>query len=221
MSEPSYNPKMLSAKEKLLERLRSRAPQPEAEEGERPRLPPGQHLTRGFPVLDLGVRPPIDYTTWRLEVTGAVEQPWFFSWEEFRTLPRVELVRDFHCVTTWSRFDLRWSGVPFREIAGRAGLRPAARFVIASGGEGYVTNLPLADCMREDVLLADELEGEPLSLEHGGPVRLLVPHLYAWKSCKFLRGLRFSEKDEPGFWETRGYHNYGDPWREQRYSGRV
>lgn len=219
MSEKEHNPKMLPAKEKLLERFRAQVPQPESEE-ERRRLPPGQHLTSGFPVLDLGVRPPIDLARWTLEVTGEVEQPLRLSWEEFRALPRVRLVRDFHCVTTWSKYDVRWAGVPFRVIAERAGLKPAARFVIASGGEGYTTNIPLEDCMREDVLLADELEGKPLPLEHGGPVRLLVPHLYAWKSCKFLRGLRFSARDEPGFWEIRGYHNYGDPWRQQRYGGR-
>ena len=219
MSDQGYNPKMLSAKMKLLERFRARAPQPETE-AERRRLPPGQHLTSGFPVLDLGVRPPINRETWRLEVTGEVDQPWFFSWKEFRSLPRIELVRDFHCVTSWSKYDVRWGGVQFRRVAERVGLKPAARFVIASGGEGYTTNIPLEDCLREDVILADELDGQPLPLEHGGPVRLLVPHLYAWKSCKFLRGLLFAEKDEPGFWEVRGYHNYGDPWREQRYSRR-
>jgi DMSO/TMAO reductase YedYZ molybdopterin-dependent catalytic subunit len=219
MSEPEFNPKMLSAKMKLLERFRARAPQPETG-ADRRRLPPGQHQVSGFPVLDLGVQPPINRDTWKLEVTGEVERPWFFSWEEFRSLPRIEVVRDFHCVTSWSRFDLRWSGVAFRTIAQRVGLRPEARFVIAAGGEGYTTNLPLEECLRDDVILADELEGQPLTPEHGGPVRLLVPHLYGWKSCKFLRGLRFSARDEPGFWETRGYHNYGDPWREQRYRQR-
>jgi DMSO/TMAO reductase YedYZ molybdopterin-dependent catalytic subunit len=115
---------------------------------------------------------------------------------------------------------VRWGGVLFRVIAEQAGLKPSARFVIASGSEGYTTNLPLEDCMREDVILADELDGRPLPLEHGGPVRLVVPHLYAWKSAKFMAGLRFSTDDEPGFWEVRGYHNYGDPWRRQRYQGR-
>jgi DMSO/TMAO reductase YedYZ molybdopterin-dependent catalytic subunit len=219
VSESQYNPKMLSAKEKLLERFRARAPQPESE-AERHRLPSGQHLTSGFPVLDLGVRPPIDLATWSLEVTGEVENPLSFSWEEFQALPRIRQVRDFHCVTTWSKYDVRWGGVPFRALAERAGIKPSAHFVIASGGEGYTTNIPLEDCMREDVILADELDGKPLPLEHGGPVRLLVPHLYAWKSAKFLRGLRLAEKDEPGFWEVRGYHNHGDPWREQRYGGR-
>lgn len=219
MSDRDFNPKMLSAKEKLLERFRSQAER-EHDAEEWRRLPPGQHLTRGFPVLDLGVRPPIDLEGWTLEVTGEVETPLRLNWNEFRDLPRVEQVSDFHCVTTWSKYDVRWSGVPFLAIAERAGLKPSARFVIAQGGEGYTTNIPLADCLREDVLLADELDGQPLPLEHGGPVRLIVPHLYAWKSAKFLRALRFAEIDEPGFWEVRGYHNTGDPWREQRYQGR-
>jgi DMSO/TMAO reductase YedYZ molybdopterin-dependent catalytic subunit len=220
LSDNEYNPKMIAAKQKLLERFRGRPEQTEPE-GERPRLPPGQHLTRGFPVLDLGVRPPIHLASWTLEVDGVVETPLRLTWEEFRALPRVELVRDFHCVTTWSRYDVRWAGVSFRVIAERAGVKAAAKFVVARGGEGYTTNIPLEDCLRDDVLLADELEGEPLPLEHGGPVRLLVPHLYGWKSCKFLRGLRFTARDEPGYWEVRGYHNYGDPWREQRYGGRF
>ncbi len=219
MSDVNYNPKMLAAKEKLLERFRSQAPPRESEiEGQR--LPPGQHLTSGFPVLDLGVRPPVNLETWSLDVTGEVATPLRLSWEEFRALPRSREVRDFHCVTTWSKYDVRWGGVLFRVIAERAGLKPSAQFVIATGGEGYTTNLPLEDCMRDDVILADELDGKPLPLEHGGPVRLVVPHLYAWKSAKFLCGLRFSAKDEPGFWEVRGYHNYGDPWRQQRYQGR-
>jgi DMSO/TMAO reductase YedYZ molybdopterin-dependent catalytic subunit len=217
VSDNQYNPKMLSAKEKLLERFRAQA-QAQVQSEEWERLPPGQHLTRGFPVLDLGVRPPIDLQKWRLELTGEVKTPFSLSWAEFRALPRASQVSDFHCVTTWSKFDVSWGGVPFRAIAEQVGVKPEARFVIAQGAEGYTTNIPLEDCLREDVLLADELDGQPLPLEHGGPVRLIVPHLYAWKSAKFLSGLRFSAVDEPGFWETRGYHNYADPWREQRYS---
>jgi DMSO/TMAO reductase YedYZ molybdopterin-dependent catalytic subunit len=171
-------------------------------------------------VLDLGVRPPIDLAIWTLAATGEVERPLTLSWQEFRDLPHVREVQDFHCVTTWSRYDVRWGGVPFPVIAEKAGVNPESRFVIASSGEGYTTNIPLEDCLHEGVLLADELDGEPLPLEHGGPVRLVVPHLYGWKSAKFLRGIRFTQKDEPGFWEVRGYHNHGDPWREQRYQGR-
>jgi DMSO/TMAO reductase YedYZ molybdopterin-dependent catalytic subunit len=218
MSDGEFNPKMLSAKEKLLEKFRAQAPR--VDEDEERRLPPGQHLTKGFPVLDLGVRPLIDLEQWTLEVTGEVDTPLRLNWKQFRELPRVQQTSDFHCVTTWSKYDVRWSGVSFRSLAARAGLKPEAKFVIAEGGEGYTTNIPLADCLREDVLLADVLDGQPLPLEHGGPVRLIVPHLYAWKSAKFLRALRFLPSDEPGFWETRGYHSYGDPWREQRYQGR-
>jgi DMSO/TMAO reductase YedYZ molybdopterin-dependent catalytic subunit len=219
MSDNPYNPKMLSAKEKLLERFRAQALE-QHEREEHDRLPPGQHLTSGFPVLDLGVRPPIDLSRWSLQVTGEVDSPLRLSWEQFRSLPRVRQVRDFHCVTTWSKYDVHWGGVAFRTIAEHAGIKETAHFVLAAGAEGYTTNIPLADCMRDDVILADELDGQPLPLEHGGPVRLLVPHLYAWKSAKFLKGLRFTQRDEPGFWEVRGYHNYGDPWRQQRYGGR-
>jgi DMSO/TMAO reductase YedYZ molybdopterin-dependent catalytic subunit len=221
MSEKQYNAKMLAAKEKLLERFRARAAGPTLDPPDgagRPRLPRGQHLVSGFPVLDLGVRPAIDLATWKLKVTGQVREPWFFTWEQFRALPRARQQSDFHCVTSWSRYDLRWAGVPFRALAERVGVLPAARFVIAACGDGYTTNLPLADCLRDDTLLADELDGQPLPLEHGGPVRLLVPHLYAWKSAKFLRALHFATEDQPGFWEARGYHHYGDPWREQRYA---
>jgi DMSO/TMAO reductase YedYZ molybdopterin-dependent catalytic subunit len=219
MPDDSYNPKMLSAKEKLLQRFRAQALEQHVSE-EHARLPPGQHLTSGFPVLDLGVQPPMEPASWVLEVTGEVEAPVRLTWEQFRALPRVEQVRDFHCVTTWSKFDVQWAGVSFRTIAELARLKEATHFVVAAGRDGYTTNLPLEDCLRDDVILADQLDGRPLPLEHGGPVRLLVPHLYAWKSAKFLRGLRFIERDEPGFWEVRGYHNYGDPWRQQRYAGR-
>lgn len=218
MSDDQYNPKMISAKEKLLERFRAEA-QELHEREEHNRLPPGQHLTSGFPVLDLGVRPPVDLSTWSLQVNGEVESPLSLSWEEFRSLPRIREVRDFHCVTTWSKFEVHWGGVPFLAIAERVKPTENAHFVIAVGGEGYTTNIPLEDCLRDDVILADELDGMPLPLEHGGPVRLVIPHLYGWKSAKFLRGLRFVERDEPGFWEVRGYHNYGDPWRQQRYRG--
>ncbi|MCC7494345.1 MAG: sulfite oxidase-like oxidoreductase [Fimbriimonadaceae bacterium] len=184
------------------------------------RLPPGQHLVRPeqFPILDLGVHPPFDPTTWDLTLDGAVSHPLRIDWEQFRALPTVTQTRDFHCVTTWSKYDVTWRGVPFRHLAELAGVLPAAQHVIAHCGDlGYTTNVPLADMLRDDVLLAYELEGQPLSLEHGGPVRTLVPHLYAWKSAKFVRRLEFSEVDRPGFWEVRGYHNDGDPWAEERF----
>jgi len=210
-----YNQKMLAAKAKLLERFKARAPR--QADPARDRLPPGQHLTSGFPVLDLGVRPKFYEPRWRFEVKGAVERELSLSWEQFRQLPRVEQVSDFHCVTTWSKFDVAWGGVRFVDVAALAQPTDQARFVIAEGSDYYTTNLPLEDCLHEDVILADELSGEPLSREHGGPMRLVVPHLYAWKSAKFLRKLKVSTIDEPGYWEERGYHRRGDPWKEERH----
>jgi DMSO/TMAO reductase YedYZ molybdopterin-dependent catalytic subunit len=213
---------ILRNKARLLETFKARgrtgpSGASDAAAGGRERLPPGQHAVQNFPVLDLGIHPPFDPAAWRLTVEGAVEQPFTLSWEAFRALPRVEQVSDFHCVTTWSRHGLRWSGVPWRAIVERAGPGPAARCGIQSSADGYTTNLPLAALAGDDVLLADTLEGQPLPLEHGGPLRLLVPHLYGWKSAKFLTGLRFQEQDTPGFWEVRGYHDVGDPWAEERF----
>ena len=210
-----YNQKMIAAKAKLLERFKQKPPL-EAQ-SERQRLPPGQHVTSGFPVLDLGVRPKFYEPRWRFEVKGAVENELSLTWEQFRQLPRVEQVSDFHCVTTWSKFDVHWSGVKFVDVAALALPSDKARFVIAEGSDYYTTNLPLEDCLRDDVLLADELFGEPLSRDHGGPMRLIVPHLYAWKSAKFLRRLQFGEVDQSGYWEERGYHRRGDPWKEERH----
>lgn len=181
------------------------------------RLPPGQYLTRGFPVLDLGIRPRFDPDRWTLKVHGEVENPLEWTWEELRALPSVEQTADFHCVTRWSKYDVRWRGVPFRHVAELVRPKPEARHVIAVCGDGYTTNLPLEAMLDEDVLLAYELEGEPLPIEHGGPLRTLVPKRYAWKSAKFLRELRFTAQDEPGYWEVRGYHNEADPWREERF----
>ena len=181
------------------------------------RLPPGQHEVSDFPVLDLGVHPPFDPATWRLTVDGAVEQPFTVTWDAFRALPHQTQISDFHCVTTWSRYNLRWGGVPFAAIVARARPTAAATHLMQACADGYSTNLPLAELTGDDVLLADELEGGPVPVEHGGPMRLLVPHLYAWKSAKFVTRLRFMEQDEPGFWEVRGYHDVGDPWSEERF----
>jgi DMSO/TMAO reductase YedYZ molybdopterin-dependent catalytic subunit len=210
-----YNPKMLEAKRRLLERFRNKERQ--SSDPERQRLPPGQHLAKGFPILDLGVRPKFHAEHWRLQVAGEVEEPREWNWEDFCGLPHARQVSDFHCVTTWSKFDVEWGGVKFVELAARVRPTPQARFVIALSADGYTTNLPIADCLDQATLLADALWGEPLPVEHGGPVRLLVPHLYAWKSAKFLRKLVFAKEDQPGFWEQRGYHRRGDPWREERY----
>lgn len=183
----------------------------------RDRIPPRQRRTTKFPVLDLGIKPEFDEDGWRLRVWGEVEDEFELRLDEFRSLPRRGLTADFHCVTKWSRLDLAWQGVGTEEIMERARPTRDAKAVMAHGMEGYTTNLPLSDFQDETVLLADTLEGRPLSTDHGGPVRLLVPKLYGWKSCKFLVGLEFLAEDEAGFWEQRGYHMRGDPWQEQRF----
>jgi len=183
------------------------------------RLPPGQSLTLKWPVLHEGRVPNFDPATWDLEVRGLVERPFKLSWREFQALPRKRITADFHCVTTWSKFDNQWEGVPFRVIAEKAGVQPEAKFVLIRGEGGYTTNAPLADLLRDDVLLADWHAPEPLTVDHGAPVRLVVPHLYAWKSAKWLRGLDFLDADQAGYWEKVGYHMYGDPFLEQRYRG--
>ena len=181
------------------------------------RLPPGQSLTLKWPVLQYGSVPSFDPARWGFRADGLVGHPLRLSWEEFSRLPRIQLTRDFHCVTRWSRFDNLWSGVAFREILLRSQPEASARHVLAYGEQGYTANIPLADLDRDDVLLATHHDGQPLSPEHGYPVRLIVPHLYAWKSVKWLRRLEFLDRDVPGFWEQNGYHMYGDPWKEQRF----
>lgn len=186
------------------------------------RLPPGQSASIKWPVLHEGEVPRFDPATWDFKAGGAVENPLTLGWAEMTALPRVEVTTDFHCVTKWSTFDNRWEGVAVREILARARPRPEARFVMAVGhmsGKryGYSTNMPLADLDRDDVLLATKRNGEDLDPEHGGPMRLVVPHLYAWKSCKWIRGLVFMEDDKPGYWENLGYHMRGDPFAEERF----
>jgi DMSO/TMAO reductase YedYZ molybdopterin-dependent catalytic subunit len=191
----------------------------ERERREDRRLPPGQHLTLKWPVLHEGQVPQFDPARWDLDVRGAVENPFRLTWEEFRALPHKKIKADFHCVTTWSKFDNEWEGVPFQLIAERARPKPEAGYVMIHGEGGYTTNVPLEDLMRDDVLLADWHAPEPLTAEHGAPLRLVVPHLYAWKSAKWLRGFEFLAGDRAGYWEQVGYHMYGDPFREQRYRG--
>lgn len=182
------------------------------------RLPPGQQRTRKWPVLHYGRVPTLELATWTLEVQGLVEAPLSFTWERFRALPRIRVFSDFHCVTRWSRLGNIWEGVSAAEIMALAKVLPEARHVILHGyDDGWTTNVPLADFRGEDVLCADTHDGAPISADHGGPVRLIVPRLYAWKSAKWLRAIEFSAEDKPGYWERGGYHNYGDPWLEQRY----
>jgi len=181
------------------------------------RLPPGQSLTLKWPVLHYGSVPRFDPERWDFRAYGLVEHPVRLSWAEFAKLPRVEVTSDFHCVTRWSRFDNRWKGVAVREVLRLAQPRPSAAYVLVHAEQGYTANIPLADLDRDNTLLATDHDGEPLSADHGYPLRLIVPHLYAWKSVKWARGFEFLESDQAGFWEQNGYHMYGDPWREERY----
>ena len=182
------------------------------------RLPPGQMLTKGFPVLDLGVRPEVPLAEWTLTLDGLVEKPVTLDWAKFNALPQVTDRSDFHCVTTWSKYDCDWSGVAFTTLFELAQPKPEAKFVYFTSYDGYSTNVPLANCLDDDVLVATRFGGEPVTLEHGGPARVIIPKLYAWKGAKFVRSITFLAEDRPGFWEVRGYHNVGDPWKEERYA---
>lgn len=181
------------------------------------RLPPNQVRTKKWPVLDSRGAPEIADGGWKLTLTGLVDNELSFDWKGFRTLPRVKVFADMHCVTRWSRLGNLWEGVSSETLMERAGVRPEARYVIAHGYDGgFTTNLPLDAFRFEDVLLADTHDGEPISLEHGGPLRLVVPKLYAWKSAKWIRSLELVDTDRAGYWEEGGYHMVGDPWDEQR-----
>jgi len=182
------------------------------------RLPPGQYEVKDFPVLSLGPTPKVSENEFKLTVSGLVENPISWTFEELQKLPIVEIEKDIHCVTKWSKFDTHWSGVWLDEIIKIVGLKESAHYLVARSSDGYSTNLPLSDVTDHQALVALAYEGKPIESEHGGPVRLVVPHLYFWKSAKWLSGLEFVDHDEPGFWETRGYHNNGDPWKEERYS---
>lgn len=183
------------------------------------RIPPGQSRTKKWPVLDAGGPPEIDLARWQLRIHGLIAQPVAWSWDEFNQLPRVRVFSDFHCVTRWSRLGNVWEGVSTRELLARAGgALPEAAFVLAHGyDDEFTTNLPLADFLAEDALVAVTHDGAPLSLDHGGPARLIVPRLYAWKSAKWLASIELLSRDRAGFWESNGYHMKGDPWQEQRY----
>ncbi len=190
-----------------------------------PKLPVGQHEVKNWPVLDLGETPDIPLAAWKLEVTGRVENPVTLTWDDFMRLPQVDDVSDFHCVTTWSRYDNRWRGVRFRTIAELVVPHDDAAFVLCTGYDfmpgsfiPYTTNLPLARALDDDVLLVHSWEGRPLPREHGGPVRMITPKLYAWKGTKWIRKIEFLTEDRKGFWEIRGYSNSAEPWFNDRYS---
>ena len=181
------------------------------------RVPPGQHVVGDFPVLSAGPTPKIALSEWTFSLIGEVDEPRRWTWTEFRSLPTQTFTVDIHCVTKWSKLDTGWTGVSLDTLLGD--VQTAADYAVAFSEGGYTTNLPVDDLTGGKAWIAFEYDGQPLDPEHGGPARLLVPHLYLWKSAKWVRGISLQAEDEPGFWETNGYHNYGDPWREQRYWG--
>lgn len=183
------------------------------------RVPPGQSRTKKWPVLDASGPPRIDPNRWQLRIGGLVANEISWTWQEFQQLPRVKVFSDFHCVTRWSRLGNVWSGVSTREVVARAGgVKPECRYVLAHGYDhGWTTNLPLDEFLAEDAMIATHHDGEPIDVEHGGPARLIVPRLYAWKSAKWLAALEFLAEDRAGFWERNGYHMHGDPWKEERF----
>ena len=181
------------------------------------RVPPGQYVTADFPVLSAGPTPRTALSQWSFTMTGEVDTDKRWTWEEFQRLPSEEITVDIHCVTKWSKLDTRWRGVAIDTLLD--GIETAAEYVVAFCDGGYTTNVPLEDLVDGKAWIAIEFDGEPLDPEHGGPARLLVPHLYFWKSAKWVRGLSLENEDRPGFWESNGYNMYGDPWREQRYWG--
>ena len=182
------------------------------------RLPPGQHLVRNWPVLDLGRQPDMSHERWRLEVRGMVERPVTLDWAGLMALPQTRLTADIHCVTTWSRYDNPWEGVLTRDLLDHVVPRDEAVAVMLHGYDGYTTNVLLSDFAAPDAMIAHGWEGKPLARDHGGPARALIPHLYFWKSAKWLAAIELIGADKPGFWEANGYHLRGDPWSEQRYS---
>ncbi|MDX1484252.1 MAG: sulfite oxidase-like oxidoreductase [Alphaproteobacteria bacterium] len=184
---------------------------------DRDRLPPGQRVVEKWPVLDLGVHPNIPRDKWRLQIGGLVERPLTLDWAAFAALPESDIVSDVHCVTSWSVYENRWTGVAAADLLAHVGPKAEARFVLLHGSDGYTTNLPLSRFAAPDSVIAHAWNGAPLAKEHGGPVRAVIPALYFWKSAKWLRRITLVAEDAPGYWEVRGYHNDADPWREERY----
>jgi len=209
------NPSIIERKERFARKMAGKAKPIIRSEN---RLPPGQHLTTGFPVLDLGIKPEVSLKDWRLEVKGLVENPRNFTWDELNALPQFHDVSDFHCVTTWSKFDVPWSGIAFFTLADIVRPKPEAKHVLFGSYDDYTTNVKIEDVMDDDVLIATGYAGQPLPIEHGGPARMVIPKLYAWKSAKFIRSIEFSAAIRPGFWEVRGYSNTADPWTDDRFS---
>lgn len=215
MSDPNAN------KEKWAAKNQGRTLHPDAVEAarvDRPRLPPGQYLAKNWPRLDLGFIPDITLADWALKVSGLVDKPHSFSWDEFLALPQTEIVCDMHCVTTWSTFDNSITGVKFSDLAAHVGVQSEATHVLFTCFDGYTTNLDLPCCMDDDVLVMHSWKGAPLDDEHGGPARVLVPKRYLWKSAKWIKEIKFVSADKLGYWEVRSYHNRADPWLEERFA---
>jgi DMSO/TMAO reductase YedYZ molybdopterin-dependent catalytic subunit len=184
------------------------------------RIPPGQALTDGFPVLSAGPTPEVDLALWKFTLKIGPKPVKVWGWDQFNELPQTKMTRHIHCVTTWSKLDTAWEGVLIDDVLADAGIaQPPTPYILAHCIEGYTTNVPVKDLLGGKAMVASKYNGLPLEPDHGGPARLLVPHLYFWKSAKWVNGLQFTQKDELGFWELRGYHAYGDPWKEQRYTG--
>lgn len=181
------------------------------------RLPPGQHLVETWPVLDLGIKPDIPLSEWTVTIGGCVANPVTWTWEEFLGQPQCIDVSDFHCVTSWSRFDNEWKGVQFKDVISAVKPLPSAKFVLFTSYDEYTTNLPLDACDDDDVLLAHSWNRKPLTKDHGGPARVIVPKRYAWKGAKWIKEITFSDRDVKGFWEVRGYSNTAFPWENDRY----
>jgi DMSO/TMAO reductase YedYZ molybdopterin-dependent catalytic subunit len=207
------NEKLIKGKERIAELGRAKPKHSPTSN----RLPPGQHEVKNWPVLDLGIQPDIPKDKWSLKIEGLVEEPVLLTWPDFLALPQVEKVNDFHCVTTWSRFDNHWKGVEFKTICDLVKPTPEATHVLFTGFDDYTVNLPFDFCL-DDALIIHEWEGQPLEREHGGPVRVVVSKVYAWKGAKWVKDIIFLPADHLGFWEVRGYSNTADPWKEERFS---
>ena len=188
------------------------------DQGYESRIPPGQSRTDSYPVLSFGPTPRMDLTKWRLVVRHEREELGALNWADFNALKQTEFTRDIHCVTRWTKLDMKWKGVLFDDILSALGIEPATGHVTFHGADGYTTNLPLADLRGDKAMAATQYDGQAVTADHGGPIRMVVPHLYFWKSSKWLTGITFTNVDRPGVWERGGYHNYGDPWTEQRFS---
>jgi DMSO/TMAO reductase YedYZ molybdopterin-dependent catalytic subunit len=217
MADPPRNEKLIKTKEQWARD--GRALTGTESDPTKSRLPPGQHIVKDFPVLDLGDQPNLSQREWTLTTAGQIGRPVRWSFDDLMKQPQVELTCDIHCVTTWSRYDNRWKGVSAKHLLSECQPKPTAAYLMVRSFDGYATNVPLSWFDDDDVLLAHTWNGAPLTRDHGGPVRLVIPKLYFWKSAKWVRHITFMEKDAPGYWEARGYHAVGDPWKEERYGG--